>query len=49
MDLPFKLDSKINVSSDALQRALKIIYAELESENEERRFQAAIELLRFAK
>lgn len=49
IDLPSKQDSKINVSNNALEEALEIIYTELKSENEDRRFQAAIELLRFVK
>lgn len=49
IDLPFKQESKLNVSNNALEEALGIIYTELKSENENHRFQAAIELLRFVK
>lgn len=49
VDGPFKSDSKLNVDSNALQEALEIIYGELKSENIDRRFKAAIELIRFAK
>lgn len=51
LDLPFTADnkSKVEVDNNKLKEALEIIYAELNSDIPERRFNAAIELLRFAK
>ncbi|MEK3992258.1 hypothetical protein [Robertmurraya sp. FSL R5-0851] len=42
-------NSKITVDKAAIEKALNILYLELESNDSDRRFKAAIELLQFAK
>lgn len=44
-----KLNPKVMAGEAAIEKALNILYLELESHDSDRRFKAAIELLRFAK
>ncbi|EIM05912.1 hypothetical protein A1A1_13862 [Planococcus antarcticus DSM 14505] len=44
-----KNENVLSVGNDILLEALEIVCKELKSENEDRRFQAAVELLRFTK
>ncbi|MBJ8133713.1 hypothetical protein [Bacillus cereus group sp. N3] len=49
IDMPVQQDSNLYVDGETMQRAMKILKDGLNSSNEEIRFQAAVELLRYAK